>query len=71
MRTNVIHGIFTDLKLPFLCKLSWLHFDGVEVEGPVELSENQTFFWEWLGIEEENDSGGTCLLPVSFPWYVR
>lgn len=30
------------------------------------LLDSVTFFWEWLGIEEENGSGGTCLYPV-FP----
>ncbi len=43
MRASGIYGIFSGLKLPFLCELSWLHFDGVEVEGPAAEPVNQTF----------------------------
>ncbi len=32
--------------------------------GPSPRLDSVTFFWEWLGIEEESGSGGTCLFPV-------
>jgi hypothetical protein len=43
MRTNGIYSSFADIKLPLLCELSWLHFDGVEMEGPAEPLENREF----------------------------
>ena len=45
MRANGIYALsFSDIKIPFLCELSWLSFDGVEVEGPAGHLENQNFF---------------------------
>ncbi len=43
MRASGIYGVFSGIKLPMLCKLSWLHFDGVEVEGLAAEPVNQTF----------------------------
>jgi hypothetical protein len=43
MRVNGIHASFGGIRLPLLCRFSWLHFDGVEAEGPAWLPENRVF----------------------------
>lgn len=43
MRVNGIHASFEGVRLPLLCRLSWLHFDGVEAEGAAGYPPNQDF----------------------------
>ncbi len=43
MRVNGIHASFEGIRLPLLCRLSWLHFDGVEAEGEAGYLPNRDF----------------------------